>query len=280
MLTTLLRRATEEAVALESRTVSAVDALARVGVESTVLKGVAVAHLDYPVPEMRQFGDVDLLVRGTDMALAVDALEAAGFTRHYDEPYDGFDSHIGKGVAVEDAEGTVLDLHRTLALGFFGTRLPVDELWEHRERFELAGYDLYTLGRNERFLHAALHMALSPTQRLANGLDLCMIAARPSPIDTDDVVSMARRWRCAAPVARAISATVERFGMTWAPSELVRWSAGYRPSLGERIALGAFDGPWAGSAARSLTAVAGLRSAPLVRRAAIGLVHPSHGERE
>jgi len=280
MMAMLLRRASEEAVALESRTVAATIALSEVGVDSTVLKGVAVAHLDYPFPEMRHFGDVDLLVGGSDMETAVTALEATGFARHYDEPYDGFDEHIGKGVAVEDAEGTVLDLHRTLALGYFGTRLPVAELWERRDRFDVAGTSLRALGRTARFVHAALHMALSPTQKLANGLDLCMIASRPSTIDANEVIDVSRRWHCAAPVAHAIRSTADRFGDTWASTELIRWSLDYRPTAGERLALAAFDGPFSGSAARSLTAVAGLRSASLVRRATVGLIAPRHGERE
>ena len=47
-----------ERVLLE--TVAELDAL---GAEFRVLKGTAVAHLDYPDPSWRGFGDIDLLVR-------------------------------------------------------------------------------------------------------------------------------------------------------------------------------------------------------------------------
>ena len=40
----------------------ALEVLAAAGIPSRVLKGVALAHTAYPQPELRVFGDVDLLV--------------------------------------------------------------------------------------------------------------------------------------------------------------------------------------------------------------------------
>ncbi|MGB0113417.1 MAG: nucleotidyltransferase family protein [Ilumatobacteraceae bacterium] len=280
MLSTLQQRATEEAVALEARAAAAVSLLSSHDIPSRLLKGVAVARLDYPLAELRCFGDIDLLVPGEQIGRAVEAFAAAGFDRHYPEPYDGFDEYIGKGVAVENSKRTVLDLHRTLALGYFGTRLDVDSLWAGGDGFDLAGTRLLALGRTQRFVHGALHMALSPVVRLIDAVDLCMIGRRPDALPTDDIVAVAEAWGCRAPVAQAITTTTGWLGPDWAPADLVAWSRSYRPTVVERVAGAAFDGPLSGSAMRSLTAMGGLRSLPLVGRAARSLLIPGHEERQ
>jgi hypothetical protein len=200
--------------------------------------------------------------------------------RHYPEPYDGFDEFIGKGVAVEDARRTVVDLHRTLALGSFGTHLDAEQLWSSSDEFVLAGVSMHALGRVERFVHCALHMALAPTVKVSNGLDLCMIGGGATPLSTSTIVDTARDWRCVDPLARAVMATSEWFGEEWAPAGLVEWASEHRPSVRDRMAMAAFDGPLSGSAMRSLSAVAGLRSPRLVSRALRGMLVPGHGDRE
>lgn len=280
MLDTLLRRATAEAVALEATTAAAVGALRAAGIETRVLKGVAVAHLDYPLPELRQFGDIDVLVRGPDMAGAVSVLGAVGFVRHYAEPYEGFDEFIGKGVAVENPDRTVVDLHRTLALGWFGTHLDTEQLWSNGEEFVLGSVPMHALGRSERFVHCALHMALSPTVKIANGLDLCMIGGGAVPLSTADVVDTARRWGCTDPLARSVQATTAWFGEDWAPPGLIDWAHAHHRSIRDGVAMAAFVGRFSSSRMRSLTAIAGLRSPRLVGRAMRGLLVHGHGEHE
>lgn len=55
------------------------DVVAREGIEVIVLKGFAVAHRLYPDPRLRAMGDVDLLVRRSDLSALVACLEAEGF---------------------------------------------------------------------------------------------------------------------------------------------------------------------------------------------------------
>ena len=51
------------ALVLEDLLLEVVEMLAAAGIEIRCIKGPAVAHLDYPAPELRSFGDIDLLVR-------------------------------------------------------------------------------------------------------------------------------------------------------------------------------------------------------------------------
>lgn len=276
---TLCGRATSEAVVLESRAAAAVSTLAGQGIATRVLKGVAVANLDYPDPTLRQFGDVDLLVHGQDMSAAVATFAALGYTRHFAEPFTGFDEHIGKGIALENAERTVFDLHRTLALGYYGTRLDVDDLWENPTSFEVAGETVLALPPAHRFVHAALHLALSPVHKVSNGLDLCIIASA-NDIDASEIIDLAVRWGCARPTALAVRTTTHWFGHEWAPPGLIDWCTGRRTSLADRLVMSTYDGVLGNSRARSASAILGLRTGAQRWRALRGLVTRGHHERE
>ena len=56
------------------------ETLAEHGIDCRLLKGLASAHLDYPRPELRQTGDVDLLVPSDSIDRVVALLKAAGCT--------------------------------------------------------------------------------------------------------------------------------------------------------------------------------------------------------
>lgn len=68
-------------LSLERELISVVDLLAASAVETRVLKGTAVARLDYQEPALRSFIDVDILVHPADIDRAVHVLVTAGFVR-------------------------------------------------------------------------------------------------------------------------------------------------------------------------------------------------------
>ena len=74
------------ALALEATLVGAAALLEGAGIDHRVLKGTGVAHLDYPDPALRSFGDVDLLVRSSQFDDAVEVLVAVGHRRKFPEP--------------------------------------------------------------------------------------------------------------------------------------------------------------------------------------------------
>lgn len=260
-----LRRRAVSTVALDSRCAATIELFRANGIECRVLKGAAVARLDYDRTELRHYGDIDLLVRGEDITAAVTLLEQQGFRRHFTEPFSGHDETFGKGVAVEGPGAIAIDLHRTLALGYYGTRLPVAELWREGEPVELAGIHTHALGPVERFVHAALHGALSPSRSLVDSLDLVTMMHDAGP-DAGAVIDSAQQWGCAAPVVRSVSAANDEFPGRL-PKVLVEWAETHRRRAMEWIADHAYAGPISGSRLRTATAVAGVRD----RRCWMGL---------
>jgi len=92
-------------LSLERELIAVVDLLAASAIEARVLKGSAVAHLDYPQLALRSFVDLDILVRPEDIDRAVRVLVATGFVRRLAEPRPGFDRRFDKGTTLVSPAG-------------------------------------------------------------------------------------------------------------------------------------------------------------------------------
>lgn len=249
------------AVALERTLVRTAVRLGEAGIEVRVLKGPGVAHLDYPDPSLRSFGDIDLLVRSSQFDATVDLLVRSGHRRRYPEPRPGFDRRFGKGSCLVSPDGHEVDLHRTLALGPFGLSLRLDDLWQRSSTFSLAGQDLLALAPEERFLHACYHAALgNTTPRLTALRDVAqMLLCRP--LDDQRVLDLSRAWGAEAVVARAVRLAWDLFRLE-DRGTVAGWAVGYQPARRERRALAVYVDPGQTYAAKSFAAV---RAIPGVR---------------
>ena len=189
----------------ERTTVASVRTLDEAGIDHRVLKGAAFAHLRWPAPEMRVFGDADVLVRSDDLDRAVAALAAAGATRPLPQVRGGFDRRFGKSVTMRNTERVEIDLHRSLVAGPHAVIVPEDDLWSAPEAFEVAGTPLRSLPRHLQLLHAAVHAVASRSPRLASVLDVGFVSAE---IDLASCAEAAERWKV-RPMVREAGARLE-----------------------------------------------------------------------
>lgn len=192
---------------LEDLLLHTVEALLAAGIPYRVLKGAAVAHLDYPDPGQRVFGDVDLLVPGASFDHAVALLESTGCSRRYPQPRPGFDREFGKGTCLVTTDGLEIDLHRTFTMGPYGERLALDHLWERHDSYTLCGASINTLSPEERLLHASYHTVLGDRRpRLAPMRDVAQILLSRD-IDRSRLRMLMRASYGEAVVARAVRTT-------------------------------------------------------------------------
>jgi hypothetical protein len=197
------------------------------GIEYLVLKGPAVAHLDEVDPSLRAFVDVDLLVAARHMDRALEVLAENGVQRRLPRRRAGFDRRFGKGVGCRSADGVEVDVHRTLTTGALGLRIPLDELFEAPEPFEVGGVDLRAPALPHRALHAAYHAVVgTAVPPLRTVRDLAGYLSRPD-IAPEVLVPIARRWGGETVLALAVEATLDTLAFeapAWAA-----WLARTRP---------------------------------------------------
>jgi hypothetical protein len=246
---------------LESFLAELVGMLDTRSIESRVLKGPAVARLDYPDRRLRTFGDVDLLVRGHDFDRAVSALEHAGLQRRFVELRPGFDARFGKGVPLARGDGFELDLHRTFADGPFGLRSRPDQLFHDGVHVDVTGTPMLALSREDRLVHACFHVALSGDLRLSSVRDVAQLVLA-GELDVDRVRTRIEGWHADPVLARGITRTWTKLALA-ERTPLVDWAEHFEIDGSARRALSASAGAGAGWPMKALEgwrAVPGLRS--------------------
>lgn len=266
------------AVLLERRLVRTAERFDAAGIEFRVLKGTAVAHLDFPDPALRSFGDNDLLVRSEQFDAAVAVLVAAGHHRKFPEARPGFDRRFSKGSCLVGPDGYELDLHRTLAMGPFGVRIRIDDLWATPSTFTVGGRPFPAMAPEVRFVHACIHAVLGDNfMRLATLRDVLQLQRGPS-FDGGRVREVSAGWEAGAVVAAAVRLAGSELGVD-PVGPLAAWASSYQPTARDRRDLAMYGTPDQTYAAKSFAA---LRAIPGTRdRAAfaLGLAFPARAYR-
>jgi hypothetical protein len=242
------------ALVLERDLLLTVEMLSVAGIESRVLKGSAVAHLDYPDPSLRSFGDIDVLVPAESFDRAVKLLVGRGDSRQFPAPRPDFDRRFAKGASFITARGRDIDLHRTFVSGPFGLTVTLPDLFATATPFTLAGATLLALGAEERFLHACFHAALGDRPpRLVAVRDVAQILLH-TPLTEARVLELAERWRAEPVLSQAVSFAWDTFELPDAVPLSV-WARRYRPNRSQQRALRAYSDEASGYAAQAAAAV-------------------------
>jgi hypothetical protein len=221
------------------RLADSVDAAFRsAGIESRLLKGMALAHGVYDDPAYRSFADLDVLVPPSRVAAAIDALGELGAVRVLPELRPGHDARFAKDITFL-LDGLPIDLHRTLISGPFGERLPIDDLFARSRTVVIGGTPFDGLEIGDAYLHAGLSAgAADVPPKLITLRDLVELERHPV-FHAAEVLDRALAWGIGAPVARAIrlaDATVR-------PTErspLLPWAEQYRATALDRAHLDAY----------------------------------------
>ncbi len=210
------------------------------GIDWRVLKGPANAHLDYPHPEWRAFGDIDIMVHGDNFDAAAGGLEALGCRRRFDEPRPGFTARFGKGACFVAPNGLEIDLHRSFVAGPFASLGADDRLWRRPQTFIIGDEPQYALPQELRLVHASMHAVLGKlTPRLVPLRDVAQICEAVEPAALIDV---AEQLGVVSVVARAVlqsSATLQLA----AHGPLAAWALSYQPTQRQRRMVRAYTNP-------------------------------------
>jgi hypothetical protein len=243
-------------VRLEALAVRTGELLDEAGVRWRLTKGAALAHLDYPDPSIRTFGDVDIVVHPADWSDTFDGLRGAGYRREAATLPGGFDARYGKGATLTAPGGLEIDLHRRFAIGRFGVTSRMEAVFGSSAAVELGGRTLPVLDPVGRLLHACFHASLGGFRRLRAFRDVAQLLL-VSGVDWEGTFAVARSWRAEPVVASAIAETWRRLELDVAhPAH--EQALATPVSRGDEQVLRTFASA-APFRAQALTAVRGLR---------------------
>lgn len=187
-------------------------AFAARGVETIAVKGIALALRYYGEPALRPAGDIDLLVRRSDVATCAAALEALGCRPQAGmrNPHD-FYPLLYRTLVFHYASDLSIELHWELTtLPLYLPRMRANQaLWDRAEHIEVLGQPARYLAPADELRYLALHAIVQhgDMQRAIWLVDIAeLVRSLPPTWDWDAFVAETRSLGLASPVLAALLA--------------------------------------------------------------------------
>ncbi len=171
-----------------------IQAFAEAGIPCLPHKGPVLAQRLYGDVAMRDYCDLDLFVRPTDVASARDALRKIGLVPHTSLRPKEQDSLLACGYELGfDGLGNnnLVELQWRLLPRFYSIRLAVDDLFAGAQSCAMAGIQVQTLGDEDLALTLCAHAAKHAWSRLCWTCDIAQLI-RVSHIDWSRVTARAQ----------------------------------------------------------------------------------------
>ena len=197
-----------------ARTLTVVELCKRMeeaGIRVLVLKGPAIGIAGYGDPSMRQFGDIDLLVRREDVGMARNLLLAIGFSRDY-PPHAEADL-LRAQHALEFVRGSnKVEIHFSLFSQHLRLNFNLEEIWEQSVTMHCVGADIRGLSAHHLFLFVCAHGAKHEWLGMRWICDVAQLGDRLRSHDIEAVLSTAVRTNSVRLLALATDLVREVFG--------------------------------------------------------------------
>ena len=158
--------------------------LSAAGVAAVPWKGPVLAQMLWSDVAMRQYGDLDLLVRRADLERARDVLLATGFRRVAPLPAWQETSYVernGELELIRDSDGLVVEVHWTVVPSYYASAMDPEGIWERLEKATIARRTVMTLGPEDLLVALSIHGFKHRWERLGWIADIArLVQVRPA----------------------------------------------------------------------------------------------------
>lgn len=129
------------------------------GISALAFKGPILNGLLYGEESLREYYDLDILIRRNDVARAKELLLSLGYRTEVDlaHPEKAPFLRYHRELLFERDNGRIIDLHWSLGGDQFPTPVAADRAWRRRVRVEVQGSDVPTLCSEDLALYLCFH---------------------------------------------------------------------------------------------------------------------------
>lgn len=169
------------------------------GIQAMAYKGPALAVPVYGYLSLRQFCDLDILVRKQDVWAATELLEQQGFEPHFDISPAKREAFLRLGYVRlfrRDAGRTIVELHWRLAPRFFGVAWETDDFWSRLETIELRGARVQIPAPADLLLMLCVHAAKDFWEKLEWVTCVAELLRRHRDLDWQAIEAKASELHC------------------------------------------------------------------------------------
>jgi predicted component of type VI protein secretion system len=152
------------------------------GINVLLTKGPALSVRCYGKPDMRQYGDLDLIVREADMRRATQAMIDLAYEPRI--PLSAIDAKKSPGEYVFRKPGTnvLIEFHTERTFRYHPRRLPIEKLFQRRALVAIDGRDVPALSLEDELILICVHGAKHFWERLMWIADVAaLISAKQAP---------------------------------------------------------------------------------------------------
>lgn len=156
-------------------------------------KGPVIGAAVYGQIALRQFADLDILVRDTDVWKATDLLLDRGYEAHFVIPPKRRSAFIRLSyVRSFNRNDTTVELHWRLAPRFFGPSFDTSKLWERTRKIPLQGSTVQIPFSDDLVLMLCIHGAKDCWEKLEWVCGLAEVVRADPELDWDDLLKRAK----------------------------------------------------------------------------------------
>src|SRR6266851_6670280 len=166
------------------------------GIAALVVKGPVLAVQAYGNPAMRNYGDLDLLVRQRDIRPATELMIAAGYLPSVSLRAIDAGKIPGQYLFSKPDSKLLVELHNDCTLRYFPRRLPLEEFFARQILVPLDAREAPALSVEDELVLICIHGAKHFWERLMWIADVAALISRQTGID----------WYRVADSARAVAA--------------------------------------------------------------------------
>jgi len=162
------------------------------GISVLVVKGAVLAMHAYGDPTMRNYGDLDLLVRQRDIRRATECLQAADFEPTVSLAAIQAGKIPGQYLFSRRNENLLVELHNDLTLRYFPRALPLEKLFRRKILVHVDAHQVPALSVEDELVYICVHGATHFWDRLGWIADVAGLIARQRNIDWESVDEIAK----------------------------------------------------------------------------------------
>lgn len=162
------------------------------GVEAIVVKGPVLSMRAYGDPGLRQYVDLDFLIRARDLLSATRALNQSGYEG--DVPVEAMEAGKVPGEYLFIRRGTrlLVELHTEHTFRYFPRPLPIEKYFARKTEVGLDGHQVPALSAEDEFVLICIHGAKHFWERLMWVADVAAMAGCATELDWDIVKKSAQ----------------------------------------------------------------------------------------
>lgn len=165
---------------------------AAAGIDVLLTKGPALSVRCYGKPDMRQYGDIDLIVREADIRRATEAMTDLAYAPRV--PLSAIDAKKSPGEYAFRKSGTnvLVEFHTERTFRYHPRRLPIEKLFQRRAVVAIDGRDVPALSVEDELVLISVHGAKHFWERLMWIADVAALTSAKQAPDWTRAMAVAR----------------------------------------------------------------------------------------